>query len=114
MHEDDTTTEPRRPGRMRLAAVLGTAVLAIPGGFAIGNAFAADGSGSSSPSTPSTQQQPADSQALPARDEARDQDGGGPDGRDCPKDQGGGGSGSGSGGSGGTTTPDTGTTPSGV
>ena len=109
MHPDDTTTEPQGRGRLRLAAVLGAAALAVPGGAMIGNAFAADGSSSGSSTT---QQQPAaDPAATPVQDQ--DQDGPGRGGRDCPKDQGGGGSGAGSG-SGSGTTPDTGTAPSGV
>jgi hypothetical protein len=111
MHPDDTTTEPQRRGRVKLAAVLGAAALAIPGGAMIGNAFAADG-GSSGSSTTQQQQPAADGATVPVQ--AQDDDPG-RDGRDCPKDEGGSGSGEG-GGSGSGTNPDTGTdtAPSGV
>jgi hypothetical protein len=94
---------------MKLAAFLGAAALAIPGGALISNAFAADGSSSGSSTT--QQQQPA---ADPAAVPVQAQDGPGPDGHDCPKDRGGGSGGGSGSGSGSGAAPDTGTAPSGV
>jgi hypothetical protein len=75
----DQTADSRR--RMKLVAVLGAALLALPGGFAIGNAFAADGSSEASTSTIQQEQ---------------DDDADRPD-RDCPKEDGGDSGGEGSG-----------------
>jgi hypothetical protein len=87
-----TTTGGNR--RLKLAAVLGAAALALPGGALIGNAFASDGGSST---TAPSQQAPADpgfvQEGQQPDDERR------PDGRDCPKDRQGNGGGSGGSGS---------------
>ena len=88
-------------GRLRLAALLGAAALALPGGVLIGNAVAAGGDTSPSRS----EQQFSDPGFAPVQ-ETQPEEGSGddrrPDGRDCPKDGQGDGRGSGSGGSGGS------------
>jgi len=80
--------------KRRLAAVLGAAALALPGGALVGNAIAADGGTGSGTST--TQEVPADPGLAPTQDEAQpDQPRG--DDPDCPKRDGEGAGGSGSG-----------------
>ena len=81
MDADDPTPTHGAGGKARLAAVLGAAALAIPGGMLVGNAFAAGGE---SGATTAPIQQIQDPYA-PAQDER-------PDGRDCPEEEGGGGS----------------------
>jgi len=119
MDEENTTSRPdssRR--RLKVAGIATVALLAVPGGAVISNAFAADGgSPSTTPAQPTQSQQPAQSQdsAPQPRGEG---DGQGPRGDhgDCPgmggEGQGGspGSSGSGSGESGTTGTADTGYT----
>jgi hypothetical protein len=104
MDPQDHTPESGTPsrGRAKLAALLGVAALAIPGGALVSNALAADSDGGTS--TQQTQQAPDGYGTAPVQDES---DGTGPDGRDCPKENGDSGS-SGSGG-GTTTTPETST-----
>jgi hypothetical protein len=95
----EETTPGDRPtsARMRLVAVLGAAALAAPGGFAIGNAFAADGAGTP---TPATQQAPADPGFAPVQETTPEEQ---PRDEDCPeKDGAGSGSGSDSGSGAGT------------
>jgi hypothetical protein len=89
MQPKETAARPDRR-RLKLAALLGAAVLAIPGAGIVSNAFAAEG-GSGSPST--QQQAPADGEAFPVQT----QDENAPDGRDCPEENGGSGNGNGSG-----------------
>ena len=116
MDEENTTSRPdssRR--RLKVAGIATVALLAVPGGAVISNAFAADGgSASTTPAQPTQSQQPAQSQdsAPQPRGEG---DGQGPRGDhgDCPGMGGGGrggsgsSSGSGSGESGTTGTADT-------
>jgi hypothetical protein len=85
--------EPSGRRRLKVAGIAAAAVLAVPGGMAISNAFAADGGDASSSSTPA--------QAIPAQGEtpAPQQERGDRDHGDCPgkgggqDDQGGGQSG---------------------
>jgi hypothetical protein len=114
MDEENTTSRPdssRR--RLKIAGIATVALLAVPGGAVISNAFAADGgSPSTAPAQPTQSRQPAQSQDS-ARQERGEGDRQGPRGDhgDCPgkgEGQGGsGGSGSGTGESGGTGTADT-------
>jgi hypothetical protein len=112
MDEENTTSRPdssRR--RLKIAGIATVALLAVPGGAVISNAFAADGgSASTTPAQPTQSQQPAQSQDS-APQERGQGDGQGPRGDhgDCPGG-GGGGSGSGSGESGSTGTADTAST----
>jgi len=91
MQAEETAARPDGR-RLKLAALLGAAVLAIPGAGIVSNAFAAEG-GSGSSSTEQQQQAPADGEAFPVQT----QDENAPDGRDCPEENGGSGSGSGAG-----------------
>ena len=79
--------------RLKLAVALGALALAVPGGAAIGSAFAADSAAGSGSSV--TREDPADNGFAPVQDEQQQQpeDRGRPDGRDCPKDGQDGGSG---------------------
>ncbi len=98
MDEENTTSRPdssRR--RLKIAGIATVALLAVPGGAVISNAFAADGGSAST-----TPAQPTQSRPAQAQDPAPRGDHG-----DCP---GMGGSGSGSGESGTTGTADTGYT----
>ena len=80
MQPEETATRPDRR-RLKVAALLGAAVLAVPGAGIVSNAFAADGGSGSS----STQQQaPASGDATPVQT----QDDGTPDRRDCPEEDG--------------------------
>jgi len=115
MDEENTTSRPdgsRR--RLKIAGIATVALLAVPGGAVISNAFAADGGSASTTPAQPTQSQPAQAQA-PAPQGRGEGDGQGPRGDhgDCPG-MGGSGSGSGSGGgsgeSGTTGTADTGYT----
>jgi hypothetical protein len=103
MHSEERTPRPSH-GKLKIAAVLGAAALAVPGAGIVGNAIAAGGD-----SAPAPQHQ-APGPGIAAPVQAQDEDGrdrGGPDGRDCPEKDGSGG-GSGSGGSGsGVTSADT-------
>ena len=107
MDEENTTSRPdssRR--RLKIAGIATVALLAVPGGAAISNAFAADGGSASTPAQ-STQSQPAQAQD-PAPQQRGEGDGQGPRGDhgDCP-----GKGGQGQGGESGTTgTADTGYT----
>ena len=95
---DPHDTTPDRPrGRARLAAVLGVAALAIPGGLIASTAFAADRSTDGGSTTAPIQQ--SESPSAPAQEER-------PDGRDCPEKDGDGANGSGQ--SGESTAPSTG------
>jgi hypothetical protein len=82
MDQDDTTG--RR--RLKVAGIAAAALLAVPGGMAISNAFAAsDGS----PSSPTTVPAQSDGYPQPYGDAASPQDRGGPRGGsgdrgDCP------------------------------
>ncbi|HEX8206231.1 MAG TPA: hypothetical protein VF587_09255 [Solirubrobacteraceae bacterium] len=87
----DHTSEPR--SRMRLVAVIGAAALAVPGGLAIGNAFAADSGSGSAAGT-----------SLPVQQEEQQQPDDG-DRPDCPKKDGAGAGDNGSGS--GATAPET-------
>ena len=64
MDEENTTSRPdssRR--RLKIAGIATVALLAVPGGAVISNAFAADGgSASTTPAQPTQSQQPAQSQ----------------------------------------------------
>jgi hypothetical protein len=105
MDHDDTTS--RR--RLKVAGIVAAAVLAVPGGMVISNAFASDaGSPSSSPTAVPVQ---SDGYPQPYGDAAPPQDRGGTPGDrgDCPPGQGhgpgrgdGNGSGNGSGSQGST------------
>lgn len=86
--EETQGPEPRR--RMKLAAALGVAALALPGGALIGNAFAAgDGAGTTAPAV---QEAPADPGFAPVQESDPL----------CPEDEGGAGSGDSEGSSSGT------------
>ncbi len=88
MEDHDQHSHEHRPRRGRLlAAGLAAAVLAIPGGALVSNAFAGEIGSSSTGSQTEQVQDPA-----PERDRERD--------RDCPKEDGGSGSGSESSGTG--------------
>jgi hypothetical protein len=93
---DQDNTANRR--RLKVAGIVAAAVLAVPGGMAISNAFAADGgSPSSSPTAVPVQSegspQPYGDGAQPPADR-----GGAPGDRgDCPPGEGGSGSGGGDG-----------------
>jgi hypothetical protein len=115
MDEENTTSRPdssRR--RLKIAGIATVALLAVPGGAVISNAFAADGgSAATTPAQPTQSQGPAQTQDSAPQGQG-DGDGQGPRGDhgDCPgkggEGQGGsGGSGSGSGESGSTGTADT-------
>ncbi len=93
-----TTTGGNR--RLKMAAVLGAAALALPGGALIGNAFASDG-GSSTTAPSSSRQAPADPGFV--QEEQQPDNERRPDGRDCPKDRQGNGKGGEAGGSGSST-----------
>jgi hypothetical protein len=63
MDEENTTSRPdssRR--RLKIAGIATVALLAVPGGAAISNAFAADGGSPSTTPAQSTQGQPAPAQ----------------------------------------------------
>ena len=87
MDEENTTSRPdssRR--RLKIAGIATVALLAVPGGAVISNAFAADGgSASTTPAQPTQSQQPAQSQD-PAPQARGQGDGQGPRGDhgDCP------------------------------
>jgi hypothetical protein len=108
MDEENTTSRPdssRR--RLKIAGIATVALLAVPGGAAISNAFAADGGSASTTPAQSTQGQPAQAQD-PAPQQRGEGDGQVPRGDhgDCP-----GKGGEGQGGESGTTgTADTGYT----
>jgi len=88
--------------RWKIAGVITAAVLAVPGGAVISNAFAADGGDATSPSTQSSQSVPAQSE-TPAPQQRGDGDPGGRgDHGDCPGKDGDNGSGSGESGASGT------------
>ena len=84
--------------KRRLAAVLGAAALALPGGALVGNAIAAGGDTGSGAST--TQQAPPDPGFAPTQDEAQPDQPRDEADPDCPKDGRGPGPGPGSGGGG--------------
>jgi hypothetical protein len=92
---DQDNTANRR--RLKVAGIAAAAVLAVPGGMAISNAFAADDG--SSPSSPTAV--PVQSEGYPQPDgdgaPPADRDGTPRDRGDCPPGEGGGGSGGGDG-----------------
>jgi hypothetical protein len=108
MDEENTTSRPdssRR--RLKIAGIATAALLAVPGGAVISNAFATDGGSTSSTPAQPSQSQPAQVQD-PAPQQRGEGDGQGPRGDhgDCP-----GKGGEGQGGESGTTgTADTGST----
>ena len=111
MDEDNPTSRPdssRR--RLKIAGIATVALLAVPGGAVISNAYAADGGSPSTTPAQPTQSQPAQAQD-PAPQQQGEGDGRGPRGDhgDCPGmgGEGQGGSGSGGGESGTTGTADT-------
>jgi hypothetical protein len=62
MDEEHDNSRPRSSRRrLKIAGVAAAALIAVPGGMAISNAFAADGGGTSPTATPSTQATPAQS-----------------------------------------------------
>jgi hypothetical protein len=88
MDEEPTTSRPdssRR--RLKIAGIATAALLAVPGGAVISNAFAAGDGGTTTPSTQPSQSQapPAESPAPPQRGDG-DGDGDGPRGHhgECP------------------------------
>jgi hypothetical protein len=96
MDEESNNGRSRSANRLKLAGVAAAAVLAVPGGMAISNAFAADDGGNSSSPAQPAQVVPAQSES-PAPQQRGD---GGPGERgdrgDCPGKGGEGGGGSGS------------------
>jgi hypothetical protein len=68
----------RRSSRLKVAGIVTAAVLAVPGGMVISNAFAADGDGADSSTTPAQQTVPYGSDAPAPQRGDRDHDG------DCP------------------------------
>jgi hypothetical protein len=83
MDQDDTTN--RR--RLKVAGIAAAAVLAVPGGMAISNAFAAD---DGSPASPTAVPVQSDGYPQPYGDAAPPQDRGGTPGDrgDCPPGEG--------------------------
>ena len=109
MDEENTTSRPdssRR--RLKIAGIATVALLAVPGGAVISNAFAADGgSASTTPAQPTQSQGPAQSQD--SAPQGRGEGDGRGDHGDCPGKggEGQGGSGGSGGGSGESGTADT-------
>jgi hypothetical protein len=93
---DQDNTANRR--RLKVAGIAAAAVLAVPGGMAISNAFAADGG--STPSSPTAVPVQTQGDPQPYGDGAQppaDRGGAPGDRRDCPPGEGGSGSGDGDG-----------------
>ncbi len=106
MDEEHTTSRPESSRRrLKIAGIAVAALIAVPGGAVISNAFAADGGATSTQPAQPSQSQPSQSQ-NPAPQQRGEGDGRGPRGDhgDCPG-MGGKGQGDSSGGgeSGGTT-----------
>ena len=86
MDEEHTTSRPESSRRrLKIAGVVAAALVAVPGGAVISNAFAAGDGGSTTPQAQGSQSTRAQSQD-PAPPQRGDGDGDGPRGHhgDCP------------------------------